>query len=88
MAKAKKRAKRTVTWAQYARVSAELAQERDIRREREATIEFLAETLRVPHEPHQTFFERLAQRALEVAPRPSFGGDPAKLAGHVSAART
>jgi hypothetical protein len=87
MAKVKNRAKR-VTWAQYARVSAELAQERDIRREREDTIDLLAEILRVPREPHQTFFERLGQRVGEVAPRPAFGSDQSRLTGHVSAPRT
>jgi hypothetical protein len=30
----------------------------------------------------------LGQRAGEVAPRPAFGGDPARLAGHVAQVRT
>ena len=42
-------------------VISELEQEHEIRESREDVITMIAENLKIEHEPHQTFFERLIE---------------------------
>lgn len=49
-------------------IEAELQQERDIRADREAVLQDIAESLDIAPEPHQTYWERLMQAAKDALP--------------------